>query len=193
MSNVLFLYNGKETLIKCSPKDIIKDVCNSFAIIANIIIENVIFIYNGIELNCQLKIMEMKSIFIGKNIIIILVYDIDKYKYELNEININSNEIECSKCNEKLIINVKSFYISFKCKNCSNINNTLINQNEIECDICYTNNVINNEFYKCPTCNKNLCSLCKSSHEEKHFIVSYDKGYLIEYIKRLLINDIHSI
>ena len=72
------------------------------------------------------------------------------------------------------------------CKNGHNINNILLNNYEdsqkldlceIICDICKQNNkgnTHNNEFYLCNTCNKNICPLCKSIHDNKHKIINYD-------------------
>ena len=37
----------------------------------------------------------------------------------------------------------------------------------------------NNEFYICNTCNKNICPLCKSIHDQKHIIINFeDKNYI---------------
>ena len=37
----------------------------------------------------------------------------------------------------------------------------------------------NNSFYKCFTCNKNLCPLCQSKHNNLHNIINYnDKNYI---------------
>ena len=65
----------------------------------------------------------------------------------------------------------------YNCKNNHNIedisidelNNILkIDINKIECNKCKEKNkgnTYNNEFYKCLTCNNNICPLCKSIHD----------------------------
>ena len=60
-------------------------------------------------------------------------------------------------------------------------NSQLIKQSEIKCGSCELNrsNIINNLFYKCFTCNKNLCVKCKDIHEKKHYIVNYDDTYYL--------------
>ena len=45
----------------------------------------------------------------------------------------------------------------------------------IICDICKKNNKsisYNNIFYKCLTCNNNICPLCKSNHDKEHKIIN---------------------
>ena len=52
----------------------------------------------------------------------------------------------------------------------------------IICDICKKNNKgnsYNKEFYICNTCNKDICLLCKSVHDQNHKIINYDdKNYI---------------
>ena len=60
----------------------------------------------------------------------------------------------------------------------------MINENNIICEICHQtnkNNVHNKQFYKCFTCNKNLCPLCQYNHDSKHKLIDYDKkNYVCE-------------
>lgn len=56
-----------------------------------------------------------------------------------------------------------------------------INISQIKCNSCNQNkgNSYKNEFYKCFTCNINLCLLCKSIHDQNHMINNYDlKNFL---------------
>ena len=52
----------------------------------------------------------------------------------------------------------------------------LIDISKIKCEKC---NTFNNEFYKCITCGKNLCILCKDSNDKSHNIIKYGQ---INYI-----------
>ncbi len=52
----------------------------------------------------------------------------------------------------------------------------LIDISKIKCEKC---NTFNNEFYKCITCGKNLCLLCKDSNDKSHNIIKYGQ---INYI-----------
>ena len=39
--------------------------------------------------------------------------------------------------------------------------------------------IVINQFFICNTCNKNLCALCKHSHDNNHNIIDYDlKNYI---------------
>ena len=56
-----------------------------------------------------------------------------------------------------------------------------IDNNKIRCNICKNINrsqTFNNIFFKCITCNKSLCPMCKQNHDANHFIINYD---LINY------------
>ena len=102
-----------------------------------------------------------------------------------------SKDIICPECKENILIDINNFKINLKgCKNNHIQNNILLNLfkeiqkidlSNIICDICKENNKNNtheNEFYRCNTCNKNICPLCKSSHDSSHSIINYDdKNY----------------
>ena len=72
----------------------------------------------------------------------------------------------------------------YECKNGHKMENILLNEFEetqnidlshIKCDICKKNNKsisYNNIFYKCLTCNNNICPLCKSNHDKEHKIIN---------------------
>ena len=67
-----------------------------------------------------------------------------------------------------------------------------IDLSKIVCDICKINNkgnTHNNIFYICNTCNKNMCPICKSSHDNNHSIINYDdKNYICKNIMIHLLN-----
>ena len=79
----------------------------------------------------------------------------------------------------------------FDWKNGHKINNISLNKFEetqyidqlnIICDICKQNNKsisYKNMFYKCFTCNKNICPLCQINHDPNHQIINYDEKYYI--------------
>ena len=106
--------------------------------------------------------------------------------------DIISKDIIWPDCKENCLMDIKDFKINFhKCKNNHENNNILLNNyeltqkkdlNEIKCDICQNNNkgkTHNNEFYICNNCNKNICPLCKSIHNNNHNIINYeDKNYI---------------
>lgn len=116
----------------------------------------------------------------------ILVYD----KEEMNDIKTKtkSKNIICPKCNELIKLNIDNYKINlFDCRNQHNIKNIslkdfqksqIIDLTGIKCNVCKDKNksiTFNNEFYKCNDCKINLCPLCKSSHNNSHNIINYDK------------------
>jgi len=56
-----------------------------------------------------------------------------------------------------------------------------IDESQIICDNCKVNNkseTFNKQFYICNTCNINLCPMCKSKHDNSHYIIDYEiKNY----------------
>ena len=101
-----------------------------------------------------------------------------------------SKIVICPKCNECINLKIKNYKISlYGCKKNHNIDDILfkdfletqnVDLKKIICDNCKEknkNDSFNHEFYKCVTCNKNLCVLCKSVHEKDHKIFDYDKRY----------------
>ena len=105
------------------------------------------------------------------------------YEY-LNELT--SNFIICPKCGENAKIRIQNYKISiYDCKNRHEINDILFNKYEdcqkeasskIVCNICNNTNMSEVYFYKCLTCDKNICEICKSKHERKHEIINYEEN-----------------
>ena len=106
---------------------------------------------------------------------------------------IKSNEIICPECGNFTKIKIDNYNIDLgECENKHKKNNILFNEFEdtqkidlskIICDVCKEKNKANNEdkFFKCFSCSKNLCSLCKNSHDKTHKIVDYEeKNYICE-------------
>ena len=94
--------------------------------------------------------------------------------------------IICPKCKEICFFNLKNYKISLNnCNNDHKTENILLNEFEalqnldlttIKCGFCPNNKSTsnNNIFYKCYTCNMNLCTQCKSIHDKRHNIINYD-------------------
>lgn len=59
-----------------------------------------------------------------------------------------------------------------------------VNESKITCQQCNFKNKGNcpkNELYRCLTCSKNICLLCKSNHDISHNIIKYDqKNYICQ-------------
>ena len=107
---------------------------------------------------------------------------------------INSNEIICPKCKSMAKISINNYQIRiYDCKNKHDINGILLGDYEKEqkidlakiiCGECLSRNKgnsFNNIFYRCNTCKKNLCLLCKERHDNRHNIINYDDiNYICE-------------
>ena len=112
---------------------------------------------------------------------------IPKYN-QTNENSLKKSKyIICPKCQKNCIINFDNYKISLEeCDNNHKTSNIFfeefektqnINQSKINCGECTKNrsNIIDNNFYKCFTCNKNLCPDCKERHINNHYMIDYDK------------------
>ena len=121
----------------------------------------------------------------------ILVYEKGTNISNISDGNVKSKEIICPKCNENCFIKFKDYkIILFGCKNNHNNDYILLNEfeksqniNELKiiCNNCNNNKFksYDKKFYKCLTCEKNLCPLCSSQHDQSHDIIDYNqKNYI---------------
>jgi len=191
MVEVIFNYEGMITNIQCQKNDKMKDIIEKFLFKIKKKGNNLYYLYNVNKINKELTFHEQANEF-------------DKTRFKMNIIVVNnskdisgvkeiiSKDIICPKCKENLFIEIKNFKINlYGCKNNHEINDIILNKYEetqkidlsnIICDICKKNNKRNshnNEFYICNTCDKNICPLCKSIHDENHKLIDYDdKNYI---------------
>ena len=120
-----------------------------------------------------------------------LIVVIDKIQDK--EAKIISKDIICPQCGESIFMNIKDYKINlYDCKNRHKINNLTFSEfkktqyidlSKIVCNLCQRtkNNTFNNAFYRCLTCDINLCPLDKVRHDEKHIIINYDdKNYICD-------------
>ena len=188
---VEFNYNGQIINVQCNIKEKMKNIFYKFASKALIDIKSLYFLYAGNTINDAFSLEQIlisddkqrNKINILANPINTLVMNENK-----NKSIIKSNEVICPKCLEPIKIKIINYKISlFDCRNkhCidnlsfDNFENTQkINLAEIVCNNCKQKNkgeTFNNEFFKCNTCKKNLCPLCKSSHDKSHYIINYEQ------------------
>ena len=119
----------------------------------------------------------------GIKILVVNLKDISNYKSI-----IKSKYIICPQCEENIKYKINDYKIYlYECKNGHRMNNILLNEFEktqlidiskIKCEECKENNksnTFNNNFYKCITCEINICPLCKSSHDKSHNIINYEQ------------------
>ena len=182
-------FNGDEREIKADKYVSIGDILSGYTEQIDQKIENLYFVYNGDLVKLEKKFDDI----CGKNKELnILVFE---YETENNEGELKiSKDIICPICKEICMISIKDYKITLnKCKNGHKISNILfeelqnfqsINEAEILCQKCNNNKneTTDNKFYKCLSCNINLCPICQIKHnknkEKKHFILDYDlKNY----------------
>ena len=103
MAQVIFAFEGFNTIIQCLKEDIMELICQKFAFKRNVNINSLSFLYNGTQINMKLKFLEQANSFDKeRNIMNILV---DK---------IEQNKMICPKCgidikfNKELLNNLNS-------------------------------------------------------------------------------------
>ena len=190
MIEVGFDCNQQITVIQANLDEPFKNVINKFLQKTLLDSNNVFFILNGKPIDFEQKIENQISKMNKENKKVkVLVQLLENttiiQKYE------KSKDIICSQCYEPCRIKIENFHISlFGCiNNHTNIykikdflNSQKINISSIKCEKCKIKNKSDyskNEFYKCLTCNINLCLLCKSIHQLNHDIINYEqKNYI---------------
>ena len=195
MAEIEFIYNGTSSKIQCQLKDKMKDICESFANKAQIDKTKIYFLYNGKAITGSFQEMTFEQMVNSedkKNYKMkILVNDNNPEPWDNPDI-VKSKDIICPKCKENARIDIVNYKIKLsECKNKHKFENILLDQfentqniniSDINCNFCKINNKSNsyhNIFYKCCSCNQNICSLCKKNHEKSHKIINYDdKNYI---------------
>ena len=181
MEEVKFVYKGNIILIQCNINDKMEDIINKFLFNINKFgnPNDLNFVYNNDKVKNELILNEQ-------------INELDKkinkiYITVINKDKIISKDIICPKCKENIFIEIKNYKINlYGCKNNHRINDIPVNKYEktqkinlkkIICCICFKNdksNVNNNTFFRCYTCNKNICPSCFSIHNKNHMIINYD-------------------
>ena len=196
---IIFTYNGANTIIQSEKNKTLKDIYISFKNKAKAEEKLLYYMYNGSNIqNNELTFDEIANSEDKKrNKMNILVNELDPEEPNppQSEYIIKSKEIICPECNEniKFKFNFEDYNISlYECKNKHDldllINDFNVSQNinisKIKCQKCKIynkGNVYNNIFYRCNTCKLNLCPICYNNHDKNHNILNYDdKNYNCE-------------
>ena len=205
MEAITFHFNGSKINVQCNLEEKMKNICEKFSMKSGVDINSLIFLYSGkqIDLNLKLKDQVNKSNLESKEIST-LVFK----KNESNLIKENNNsktlskELICPTCGENCLMGIKDYKIKlFGCINGHETNDILldefnstqnIDELKIVCNFCKEGNKANSfnkQFYKCITCSKNICVLCKSKHDNNHKIIDYDKkNYICNIHGEILIS-----
>ena len=73
MAEVIFKYNGIDTIIQCTIEEKMKYICEKFSIKAQVDIKNILFIYGGAMLDLELKYKEVVDKMDRKNLKMIIL------------------------------------------------------------------------------------------------------------------------
>ena len=106
MVEIEFVYDGKGTIIQANLDDICRDICQKYAIKAQLDLKELFFLYNGYKLNLDSQLNQLK---INSKKINILVYDNNyseklSLKFILKDINNNEYDITIDFSNNLNII-----------------------------------------------------------------------------------------
>ena len=194
---ITFTYNGVNETIDCKDDELMCSIYKRYTAKIKGDIKKLYFLYNGDMINQEEK---LTNIIRDQNMINMLVFNLENDEENEGEVVLKqSKHIICPICSEICLISLNDYKITFSdCKNGHKFTNTMIDEfldfqkideSKIICDKCEEGNknkkseVNDNIFFKCCTCNINLCPLCKSKHSKKeesknHLIINYDnKNY----------------
>ena len=190
MIKVDFHYNGNNTDITFNETVTMKEIFDTFSLNSQTDRNTILFSYNGRagnQLNEELTLSEITNpIDRERKEMNVIVYDIPE-ETETNRNIVKSKNIICPICKENTKLMFKNYKITlYDCKNNHTINDLSydefeksqnIDLSKIKCNNCNRNRaeIYNYQFYKCCTCNINLCLLCKETHDAKHIIYDYDE------------------
>ena len=193
MVEIEFNFEGEKINIQSKSDEKLKEIMNRFSIKADRKLENLYFLYGGKILNEDLSFSEQASEQDKKrNAMSVIVSTKADANSEEDESFKRSKYIICPECNNNCRILIANYKITFyECKNGHKKSDIELNdfeqtqnydESKIKCEFCKNcnkTNSYNNIFYICYDCNKNLCPLCKSSHDKTHKIVEYDNKCFI--------------
>ncbi len=188
MATITFLYNTIPTKILCQRNEKFEEIFQKFSTKISINVSELYFIYGKQKINAQLTFNQVaKNEDKNQNQMTILVYSSEKSKKD-EENKTVSLDIICPECGDNSLINIKDYKIQFsECKKGHKINDIsleaynsiqIIDESKIVCENCKSKNKassFNKEFFVCLQCKKNICPICKSSHNNQHDIINYNQ------------------
>ena len=95
-AKVVFIFDGAELTIQCTPEDKIRDICQKYSAKIETNMNSLLFLYGGIKLNMDLKFKEQaNSLDRNNNVMRVLVYKED------------ADDFICPHCGEKIKLNTE--------------------------------------------------------------------------------------
>ena len=189
MASLNFECSGTLQVMQCKLEDKMKDIFDKYCFKTQRDRNSIYFLYSGERIEEEKLLSEV----IGNNIenaqdikILVCSTNAPTIEHKIEQ----SRFIRCPECGEGILLGFEDYKINLShCKNDHSKNGIFINQfqltqmidiTEIKCQICNDEQknkgeTHNNEFYICFNCNKNICPLCKLSHDKSHNVVKYDE------------------
>ena len=189
MVEIEFDLNQNKTIIQANMNDKFQVIINKYIDKALLDPNSVYFLANGKQINLEKTIESQMNEMDKKNHQMkILVYMTDMGDKEKQQTIIKSKEIICPICKEPCRIQFENYriklygcinhHISDDIKLIDFPNTQKVNLSQILCDKCKFKNKGNcpeDGFYRCLTCNQNLCLLCRQNHAMNHKVIQYDQ------------------
>ena len=188
---IIFISDNDEVKIKCHKNENIKDIFEKYKIEAEKTNKSLDFFYAGNKINEELKLENINN-FEKEIIINVKEKKLNNFIKSSAPVKIvemkQSKDLICPICKKTCVITFHNYKFTLnKCNNeyKHNIENKLLSeyertqtiQNKIKnCNQCQNknDNLYNNKFYHCLSCKMELCSLCRSKHNEKHVTVDQE-------------------
>ena len=188
MIQIEFIFNQQKIIIQAKSDEKFQSVIDRFIQKSQIQLDSVFFISNGNQIKPEQTMENIMTDMEKQNQKMkVLVNMIEDKNNDKKQVIIKSEDIICPKCSEPCRITLCNCKIRlFGCAN-NHITNNIelikfpktqeVDISKIICDKCKVNNKgesTNYVFYKCFTCNKNLCVLCKINHQSDHNVIRDD-------------------
>ena len=177
-----FEFDQRIVTIQAKSSDLFKDVIKRFESKVDIEPTSLNYLFNGNIIDPEKKVENYKLNNANSKMKVVASY---KYQENKNDIIVQSKEIICSNCKMSARIKIDEHIKIFECCNKHTTEGIKIddfpktqdiNISLIICEQCKLKNkrnTINNDFYRCLTCKKNICIICKSQHDMNHNIIKY--------------------
>ena len=188
MIQIEFQLDQQTIIIQAKSDETFQAVIDRYIQKSQIQLNSVYFISNGSQIKLDQTLENAMTELEKRNQKIkVLVNMIEDKNNDKKAVIIKSKDIICPKCSEPCIITLEDCKIKlFGCVN-NHITKDIgllnfpetqkIDISKIICDKCKVNNKgesTDHKFYKCLTCKKNLCILCKVNHQSDHNVVRDD-------------------
>ena len=188
MIQIEFDFDQQKIIIQAKSNEKFQAVIDRYIQKSQIQMNSVYFISNGSQIKPDQIIENVMTDMEKRNQKIkVLVNMIEDKSNDKKQVIIQSKDIICPECGEPCRITLENCKIKlFGCVN-NHITKDIRLLNfpktqktdisKIICDKCKVNNKgdsTNHKFYKCLTCKKNLCILCKVTHQSDHNVMSDD-------------------